>query len=114
MNDPQVIRFSNEMLRPVMLDIVRLHMKVRQLIEYYDALGLEAKLAGDLGRFEDYLEDGSPQDGRPPITAGGVVLAVQNIKQFLAQMEHPDPRSKTGLTFVKGAYAMSPFVPSVG
>jgi len=110
MNYPQVIKFSNELVRPAMLKMAKLHQELRYLLSVYDAYGLEAKLAADT-TFSDYLEDGSPADGRPPISAGGLRLAMENIRQFLASLEAKDPNNPAQITFLEGVYAMSPFRP---
>ncbi|GIV50275.1 MAG: hypothetical protein KatS3mg038_0796 [Candidatus Kapaibacterium sp.] len=108
MNDPVVLKYSNEVLRPLAVDLVKLHQRVEQAIQLAKSWGILQKVAADT-TFSDVLEDGAPQDGRPPITAGGLGLFVQNMEQFLSHLKQQDPT--TGLTFIDGVYSVAPFVP---
>lgn len=111
MNDPLVIKFSNEQVRPLMLALVKLNQQIEQVLAYYDAWGLDGKLAADT-TLSDPLEDGAPLDGRPVITAGGLRLAIQNLRNFHSQLKSTDPRNpKQSISFLQGVYSMAPFIP---
>ncbi|GIV51267.1 MAG: hypothetical protein KatS3mg038_1788 [Candidatus Kapaibacterium sp.] len=107
MDNPIVIRFSNEHLRPLMNDLASAYHKAKVALQVYEALGLQQYLQHDVGTFQDYLQDGSPHDGRPPISAGGLALIMQNMQGFIAHLEQPDPN--TGMTFVAGVLSVAPF-----
>jgi len=105
MNDPQVVKFCNEGLRVTADKLAIAYLSAKQLLQSYDATGMAAVL-GDDPQFTTVIDDGSAQDGRPPITVGGVKLTMENIRGLISQLETAD--SGTGLTMVQGILSISP------
>lgn len=104
-NDPEIVKFCNEGLRPAMDQLVRSYNAAKTLVEVYDATGMSAKLPED-ETFSDLIEDGSATDGRPRISAGGVRLSVENIRSLLTQLEGTETPS--GLSLIQAAISISP------
>jgi hypothetical protein len=107
MNNPIVIRFSNERIRPIMVDLASAYWRAKQALQEYDTLGLDALLAHDT-TFSDILEDGAPGDGRPPISAGAVRLTVEALRQLVQHVE--TSMLPTGKSLIQGATAIAPFI----
>jgi hypothetical protein len=105
MDNPQVIKFCNEGVRVTADKLVAAYQSARALVEAYDATGMAA-LLGDDQAFSNIIEDGSASDGRPPISAGGVKLTVENIRALLVQLETTE--TPTGLSLVQGILSISP------
>lgn len=104
MNDPQVVKFCNESLRPTADKLVAALYAATALVQAYDATGIAAKLGTD-DTFSNMIEDGSATDGRPPISAGGVKLTVENIRTLLAQL---NAVPETGPSLAQGVISISP------
>ncbi len=105
MNDPQVVKFCNEGLRPVADKLVDALYAATALVQSYDATGVSAKL-GDDPTFSTIIDDGSLADGRPQISAGGVKLTVENIRGLLAQLN--STQTESGLSLAAGVISISP------
>lgn len=104
-NNPEVVKFCNEGLRPTADLLVRAYKSAQALIENYDATQMSSKIPVD-ETFSDWIEDGSANDGRPQISAGGVTLTIQNIRALLAQLESTETPS--GLSLIQGVMSISP------
>lgn len=105
MDNPEVIRFANEGLRPCATLLGAAYYAAKQLVESYDATGLDAKL-GDDPTYSNVIEDGSASDGRPAISVGGVKLTITNLRALITQLETTD--AGTGLSLVRGILSISP------
>jgi len=70
-SNPQIVRFCNQTIRPLADDVTRLSVDVSSVIAIVQAQGLLAILqAADQALV---IDDGSTQDGRPPITVGQLI-----------------------------------------
>lgn len=77
------IKFSNEQLRPAADKFAQLYYFSRQMIDTWEAQGVEVQL----GDFKQILADGAEVDGRPVITVQQVVDLVTQAKTFVSEME---------------------------
>jgi len=69
--NPQIIRFCNQTIRPLADDVTRLAVAVAKVMAVVQAQGILATLqAADQTAV---IDDGSLNDGRPPITVGQLV-----------------------------------------
>ena len=67
-SNPQIVRFCNQTIRPLADDVTRLAVAVSNVMAVVQAQGILATLqAADPTLV---IDDGSVQDGRPPITVG--------------------------------------------
>jgi hypothetical protein len=70
-SNPQIVRFCNQVVRPLADDVTRLSVDVATVIATVQAQGLLTVLqAADQSLV---IDDGSSTDGRPPITVGQLV-----------------------------------------
>jgi len=70
-SNPQLVRFCNQTIRPLADDVTRLARDVTGLIAVVQAQGLlPILLAADQTAI---IDDGSTQDGRPPMTVSQLV-----------------------------------------
>lgn len=100
--DKKVVRFSDSSLRPLMRKLAEVYFTAKRAVAEYDATGIAAAIPGG---FDDFIVDGSPNDGRPQISCGGVKLAMENVRLFLKQVEETEAN---GLSLIAGAMAISP------
>jgi hypothetical protein len=100
--DPEIIRFANEGLRPAMDRLAAAYLQAKALLSSYDASGLVSKIPPTA----DYLADGSDVDGRPRITAGGVLLSMENLRSLLAHIEQT-PEGQP-MSLIAGVLSISP------
>jgi hypothetical protein len=105
MNDPQVVKFCNEAVRPTADKLVAALYAAQALVDSYDATGVAAKLGTD-ETFTNWIDDGSASDGRPTISAGGVALTVESIRGLLAQLN--STQTPSGLSLAQGVISISP------
>jgi hypothetical protein len=78
-SNPQVIAFLNAKARPLADQIVALSAQAQLLQATAAAQGINAALAAATAT--DSISDGSPQDGRPPMT-------VQDAIDFLTEVNN--------------------------
>ena len=105
MGNPEVVKFCNEGLRPCATLLGAAYYAAKQLVESYDATGLDAKLGSD-PTYSNVIDDGASADGRPAISAGGVKLTITNLRALITQLETTD--AGTGLSLVQGILSISP------
>ena len=103
MDDPVVVKFVREQIRPMCDRLVAAHDMVRSVTEDYDAKGIQALLANE--NIGDQVNDGPFTDGRVPLSVGGLLLMVTNAKTLLAQLSAVD--QQTGLSMVQGVRAIA-------
>jgi hypothetical protein len=83
--NPEVVRWSNERLRTIADQVVRLKYVIDAFTADYTEQDIEGFLAANSS--EDRVVDGSLQDGRPPVTRLDIVngaLAVAALQALLA------------------------------
>lgn len=104
MNNPQVVRFCNEGLRPTANALASAYYSAKKLVADYDSTGI-LPLLGDVTVFTDLVSDGHDVDGRPPISAGGVAVTIANLRSLITQIETTDVN---GLSLIAGVLSISP------
>lgn len=83
MNNPQVVKFSNEQARRAADRFGGLYFTAKELCDAWDAQGLDP-LVPDTA---EAIEDGSAQDGRPPMTCGRLRVLVAYCRAFVSRAE---------------------------
>ena len=82
--DPEVIKFSNDEIRPISDQILRLYYNSATLRDGVIATGIMSKIPNSP---TDDIIDGSTEDGRHPITGEDVNNVTEFLQSFLGFME---------------------------
>lgn len=99
--DKNVIAFCNATLRPLMVHLGDVYFEAKRAIAEFEASGVQAALPNDT----TVIGDNSQADGRPQITAGGVLLTMANLAGVIEQLE---TTQAGGVTLVQGVLGISP------
>lgn len=84
LENPQLIAFANENLRPLANALVDLNQRLIPTMEEYEAKNLGTIISD--GGAGELIVDGSAQDGRTPVTGGDVfnlITLVTDLQAFL-------------------------------
>ena len=84
-SNPQVVRFCNQTIRPLADDVTRLAVAVTNVITVVQAQGLLATLQDADPSL--VIDDGSAQDGRPPITVGQLLAFLAECQKAHAALD---------------------------
>lgn len=97
-SDPVACTFSNEELRPACDILDPVYTRLERLAARANALGVEAALLAEIqaGRGGEYLDDGSPADGRRPRTVQEAYALIQIVKGLIATPDDPGLQALIG------------------
>jgi len=84
-SNPQIVRFSNGIIRPLADDITRLSLAVQKILAVVQAQDIITTLeAADQTAF---IDDGSASDGRPPITVAQLIAFINECQKANTALE---------------------------
>lgn len=83
-DDPGLVKFANEVLRPMADRIGAVYYRARMVVDAWDAGGL-GEIATANG--SAVIADGSDRDGRTPLTGDDAHALVERLRSFLADLD---------------------------
>jgi hypothetical protein len=84
-NNPQVVAFANDRVRPLADSIYRLHAEMKSFETEYFGKGIGGAI--DAAGAAELIGDGSAIDGRTPITGGDIYTLIGIAQALIGAVE---------------------------